>query len=423
MIKTLIAVTISCLTIQAVDASTIAVKAGKLIDPEAGTVLSNQIILIENDKIQAVGSALAIPKTARIIDLSHETVVPGLIDCHTHLLDESEIDPIVELRSSAAEKVLAAIPHAKRTLDAGFTSVRDVGTYRAFLDVALRDAIERGDVIGPRMFVVGAYVTISQGGGALTGFAHDLNLPAEFQFGQADGPWEVRKRVRELANRGVDLIKIIATGAVLTHGSNPNSEEFTFEEMKAAVEEANKFGLKVAAHAHSAQGIKDAVRAGVASIEHGTFLDDEGIALMKEHGTYLVGDIYDDDFILGDGKKRGMPPDFLEHEAKVGNIQRENFRRAAKAGVKMAFGTDAGVFPHGQNARQFAYMVKYGLTPMQTIQAATTNAAALIGKLDSIGSIKPGKYADLIAVPGDPLNDISLLEHVDFVMKAGQVFK
>lgn len=423
MLKFIVALTLSCLSAQAVQASVVAVKAGKLIDPKSGQVLSNQTILVEDAKVSAIGSQLPIPKNAKVIDLSHQTVLPGLIDCHTHLMDETEIDPVVELRTTAAEKAYAAIPHAKRTLEAGFTSVRDVGTYRALLDVALRDAIARGDVVGPRMFCAGAYVTISQGGGALTGFAPDVVIPADFQFGKADGPIEVRKRVRELASRGVDLIKIIATGAVLTHGSNPGAEEFTFEEMKAAVDEAQKFGLKVAAHAHGTQGIKDAIRAGVASIEHGTFLDDEAIAMMKERGTYLVADIYDDDFIIGDGKLRGMPKDFLEHEAAVGKTQRENFVKAAKAGVKMSFGTDAGVFPHGQNARQFAYMVKFGLTPMQAIQSATTGAAALIGKPEEIGHLAPGMKADLIAVTGDPMQDISVLEKVDFVMKDGTVFK
>lgn len=423
MLKFIVALTLSCLSAQAVQAFVVAVKAGKLIDPKSGQVLSNQTILVEDAKVSAIGSQLPIPKNAKVIDLSHQTVLPGLIDCHTHLMDETEIDPVVELRTTAAEKAYAAIPHAKRTLEAGFTSVRDVGTYRALLDVALRDAIARGDVVGPRMFCAGAYVTISQGGGALTGFAPDVVIPADFQFGKADGPIEVRKRVRELASRGVDLIKIIATGAVLTHGSNPGAEEFTFEEMKAAVDEAQKFGLKVAAHAHGTQGIKDAIRAGVASIEHGTFLDDEAIAMMKERGTYLVADIYDDDFIIGDGKLRGMPKDFLEHEAAVGKTQRENFVKAAKAGVKMSFGTDAGVFPHGQNARQFAYMVKFGLTPMQAIQSATTGAAALIGKPEEIGHLAPGMKADLIAVTGDPMQDISVLEKVDFVMKDGTVFK
>jgi imidazolonepropionase-like amidohydrolase len=419
----LILLAASWLAAQAAYGSVTAIKAGKLIDPKSGTTLSNQIILVENSKVTEVGRDLRIPKDAKVIDLSREFVLPGLIDCHTHLMDETEIDPVVELRTTAAEKAYAAIPHARRTLEAGFTTVRDVGTYRALLDVALRDAIARGDVIGPRMFCVGAYITTSQGGGALTGFAPDVVLPAEFQFGKADGPIEVRKRVRELASRGVDLIKIIATGAVLTHGSNPGAEEFTFEEMKAAVDEAQKFGLKVAAHAHGTQGIKDAVRAGVASIEHGTYLDDEAIAMMKERGTYLVADIYDDDFIIGEGKLRGMPKDFLDHEAAVGRTQRENFARAAKAGVKMAFGTDAGVFPHGQNARQFAYMVKLGLSPMQAIQSATTNAADLIGKPEQIGQLAPGMKADIIAVTEDPTKNVAALEKINFVMKDGAVYK
>jgi imidazolonepropionase-like amidohydrolase len=216
---------------------------------------------------------------------------------------------------------------------------------------------------------------------------------------------------------------MIGTGAVLTHGSNPGAEEFTPEEMQACVDEARKFDLKVAAHAHGAKGIKDAVRAGVASIEHGTFLDDEGIELMKQHGTYLVADIYDDEYIQGEGKIKGMPKDFLEHDAELGRIQRENFRKAVRAGVKIAFGTDAGVFPHGQNAKQFPFMVQYGLTPMQAIQSATISAADLIGKGNVLGSLKPGKFADIIAVKGDPLSDVSLLEKIDFVMKDGQVFK
>jgi imidazolonepropionase-like amidohydrolase len=242
-------------------------------------------------------------------------------------------------------------------------------------------------------------------------------------FGEADDPWTVRKRVRELASRGVDQIKMIATGAVLTHGSNPGAEEFTPEEMQAAVDEARKFGLKVAAHAHGAQGIKDAVKAGVASIEHGTFLDAEGIELMKSHGTYLVADIYDDEYIQGEGKRKGIPQDFLEHDAELGRIQRENFQKAVAAGVKIAFGTDAGVYPHGQNAKQFPFMVKYGLTPIQSIQSATIWAADLLGKSDLFGSLKPGKFADLIAVDGDPSKDPSLLENVKFVMKEGRVYK
>lgn len=401
----------------------IAIKAGKIIDTENGAIQSNQIILVRNDKIEAVGASPAIPKGTRMIDLSSKTVLPGLIDCHTHLTDENNPDPVVELQTTAAQKALGAIPYARRTVEAGFTTVRDVGTYRALVDVALRDAIARGDVIGPRMFVAGAYITITGGGGALTGFAPDIQIPWDLKFGQADGPWEVRKKVRELAHRGVDCIKIIATGAVLAHGSNPGAQEFTAEELNAAVDEARKFGLKVAAHAHGTQGIKDAVRAGVASIEHGTFLDDEAIRLMKERGTYLVADIYDDEYIQGEGKKNGLPVDFLEHDADLGRIQRENFRKAVQAGVKIAFGTDAGVFPHGTNALQFAWMVKYGLTPMQAIQSATAWAADLLGKSGELGSLKPGKKADLIAVDGNPVDDVTTLERVQFVVKDGKIVK
>lgn len=404
-------------------AETVAIKAGRLADVDSGKMLSGQIVLIEDGKIKAVGSDISIPPSAKVIDLSKKTVLPGLIDCHTHLVGSADPDPIVELQKTSAQRAFESIPNARKTIEAGFTTVRDVGCYRALVDLALRDAIKRGDVVGPRMFAAGAYVTISKGGGALTGFAPDITIPWDLHFGQADNPWEVRKKVRELAHYGVDLIKMIGTGAVLTHGSNPGIEEFTPEEMQACVDEAKRFGLRVAAHAHGTQGVKDAIRAGVASIEHGTCIDDEGIELMKQHGTYLVADIYDDDYIMGEGKDKGIPKDFQEHESNLGRIQRENFTKAVKAGVKIAYGTDAGVYPHGWNGKQFAYMVKYGLTPMQAIQSATIWASDLIGKSNQFGSIKSGKYADLVAVDGDPLSDIRILEKVTFVMKEGKVVK
>src|SRR5215467_2446063 len=399
------------------------VRAGRLLDVDTGRLLTNQIIVIRGGKIEALGDHVALPPSATVIDLSKYTVLPGLIDCHTHLADLPFEEPLLVLQKSAAETAYAVIPNARVTLLAGFTTVRDVGVYRAFNDVALRDAIAQGNVIGPRMFVAGAYITISLGAGAMTGLAPDMQLPWDLHFGEANSPWEVRQRVRELAYRGADHIKILSTGAVLTHGSNPKSVEFTPEELRAAVDEAHNFGLRVAAHAHAAEGIKNAVRAGVASIEHATLIDDEGIALAKEHGTYLDMDIYDEECIQGEGKKNATPADFLEHDRGLGDLHRQNFAKAVRAGVKLSFGTDAGVCPHGINARQFAFMVKYGMTPLQAIQSATINAADLLGKSDLLGNLHPGKYADLIAVSGNPLEDVRVLENVKFVMKEGKVYK
>ena len=403
----------------------VAVRTGRLIDPKAGVVVPGAVILIEDGKVKAVGSAVAIPAGARVIDLSAMTVLPGLMDCHTHLVGDyvNDSDPLTELKESAADRAFESVPNAKATLDAGFTTVRDVGTYRAFVDVAMRDAIARGDFPGPRMFVAGAYLTITGGGGAMSGgLAPDIGLPWDLRFGVADGVDQVRQRVRDIAQHDVDLIKILATGAFLAHGSDPHAVEYSYDEIRAAVEEAAHKGLKVAAHAHWAEGIKNAVRAGVASIEHGTYIDDEGIRLMKEHGTYLVADIYDAEYIR-QGKAAGIPQDFADKQPEGDEIQRQNFKKAVQMGVKIAFGTDASVYPHGLNARQFAWQVKYGQTPMEAIRSATVGAADLIGRNNNAGSLEPGKWADLIAVKGDPLADIRVLESVSFVMKEGKVYK
>ena len=401
-----------------------AIKAGKLVDTERGTVATNQVIIIRDGKIEAVGPALAIPAGAKVIDLSAMTVLPGLIDSHTHVADgtlpDYNGDPRSVLFHTSSEIAMAAIPNAKATLMAGFTTVRDLGTYRALNDIALRDAIARGDILGPRMYVAGAYITITGGAGGMTGVSPDVQLPWDMRFGEANSPWEVRQKVRLLVAQGVNVIKVLSSGAVLTHGSSTKSQEFTPDELTAAVEEAHSFGLKVAAHAHSADGIKNAVRAGVASIEHGTYLDDEGIKLMKEHGTFLSATLDVHDCIT---RSPLTPADFLEHNKGIADIHYSGFRKAVQAGVKIAFSTDVPVCPYKDAGKEFAYMVKYGMTPMQAIQAATMGGAELIGVLDKVGSIKKGKFADIIAVSGDPTQDVTQLEHVPFVMKDGKVFK
>jgi imidazolonepropionase-like amidohydrolase len=402
------------------------VRAGRLVEPDSGTVLTDQVILVDGGKIQAVGKGLAVPAGAKVIDLSDKTVLPGFIDCHTHLADGNVIlngDTFDAIKKTASQIVLESVPNAQKTLLSGFTTVRDVGTYRALNDIALRDAIARGDVIGPRMYVAGAYLTITGGAGALTGQAPDIQLPWDLHYGEANSPWEVRQKIRLLAHDSVDHIKVLSSGAVLTHGSNPKATEFTLEELRAAVEEAHAFGLRVAAHAHSAQGIKNAIRAGVASVEHATLIDDEGIALAKQHGTYLDMDLNYAECNKEKAKQGTLPPDFHEHDLELGEGYPQTFRKVVQSGVKMSFGTDLGICPYGSSPKQFALMVKYGMTPMQAIRAATSNAADLLGHSIEIGSIKPGKYADLVAVSGDPLTNIAVLENVEFVMKEGKVYK
>lgn len=398
-----------------------AVRAGKIIDVEAGRVLSDQVILLAGDRIVAIQAAnLPLPPSLPVIDWSRYTVLPGLSDVHTHLVgDIQSANVAAPLMSTGARDALIGAVHAEATLKAGFTSVRDVGCYRAFVDVALRNQIADGQLRGPRMMVAGAYVTISGGGGEVTGMAPDVIIPADFRRGVANNAEEVRARVRELIAGGADFIKMIATGAVLTMGTTPGAAEFSEAEIRAAVEEARKYGKDVTAHAHGADGIKAAVRAGVRSIEHGSLIDDEGIALMKKYGTWLVADIYNGDYIADIGSKENWPAEILEKNRQTTDAQRDGFRKAVKAGVNIAFGTDAGVFPHGDNAKQLAYMVRFGQTPMQAIQSATISNARLMRKDDDVGSIAVGRYADLVAVEGDVLANIALLEQPRAVMKGG----
>lgn len=416
---------------QAPPASVTALRCGQLLDVRNGQLLRDQVIVVTGNSITAVGpaSSVKIPAGAQEIDLTKATVLPGLIDVHTHLVGDSSgpYDLAEALKKSGAQMAFESIPNARATLEAGFTSVRDLGTSRAFVDVALRDAIEQGIVPGPRMQPAGAYVTITGGAGALTGFAPDLELPRELRFGQADGADQVRQRVRHIIRNGAGVIKVLATGAILTLHSQPAAQEFTYDELRAAVEEASKAGLKVAAHAHSPAGAKDAVRAGVASIEHGSLLDEEALRMMKERGVFLALDVIPSWTFWPGGTPEGKPPGYPDEFVAKERISMENqmrvARRAIELGVRVAFATDAGVISHGQNARLFAIYVKHGFTPLAAIQTATTNAAELLGWSDRVGTIEPGKRADLIAVQENPLEDITTLERVVFVMKDGQVFK
>jgi imidazolonepropionase-like amidohydrolase len=401
----------------------VAIRAGRLVDVERGEVRRDQVILVRGERIEAIQPAAArLPAGARVIDLTRHTVLPGLIDAHAHLIGEVGLaDVLLPLQRSGAQEALTGVRNARATLLAGFTTVRDVGTYRAFVDVALRDAIVAGTVPGPRMAVAGAYVTVSTGGGEVVGAANDVTVPPEFRVGVANSADEVRARVRALLNGGADFIKIIATGAVLALGTKPGVSEYTEAEIRAAVDQAAEYGTYVTAHAHGAEGIKRAVRAGVRSIEHGSLMDDDAIALMKERGTWLVADIYNGDYIATVGREQKWPEDYLRKNDETTEAQRVGFRKAVAAGVKIAYGTDSGVYPHQFSARQLPYMVRYGMTPMQAIRSATLSAAELMGWEDRVGSLAAGKYADIIAVEGDALADLGRFAQVRFVMKGGVV--
>jgi imidazolonepropionase-like amidohydrolase len=399
------------------------IKAGRLIDTENGRVLTNQMILIENERIKSVGANLTIPAGAKVIDLSNATVMPGFIDTHTHVTGDADENYYDMFRKSFVDNAITAHINARKTLDAGFTTIRDVGS-SGFVDVALRNAINAGKIPGPRMQVAVFYIGSTGSHGDLNGFSPwlDSRLPEEMS-GVADGVEGVRKKVRYLIKYGADVIKFGASAGVLSEEASVGAPQFSQEEMNAIVDEAKMHGIRACAHAHGTEAIKMAIKAGVVSVEHGSFLDDEGIRMMKERGTYLSADIYNDDYIMAEFGRLGYPQKILDKEKLVGRTQRENFKKAVLAGVKIAFGTDAGVYPHGWNARQFAKHVEWGQTPMQALQSATINSADLLGWRDQIGSIKAGKYADIVAVAENPLDKISVLENMQFVMKGGVVYK
>jgi imidazolonepropionase-like amidohydrolase len=401
--------------------SRVMVHAGKLLDVRSGKTLADQAIVIEAGKIVSVSPFSQAKRASgdRLIDLSAATVLPGLTDAHTHLTGNPQDAGPQALGISLPRATLTGARNARITLEAGFTTVRNVGA-EGYSDVALRDAIDAGDVPGPRMLVSGPPLGI-------TGGHCDENfLPFDFHYsaeGVADGVEGVQHKVRETIKYGADLIKICATGGVLSHGDNPQASQYTLEEMKAIVADAHRLGRKVAAHAHGAQGILWASQAGVDSIEHGSYIDDAAIAEMKKDGTYLVPTLYLADWFLEHAEQVHVPPEMIAKGRTVMVAARKNVAHAFASGVKVAFGTDAAVYPHGLNAHEFAVMVKLGMSPLQSIQAATINAADLLGWSDKIGALEPGKWGDIIAVDGDPLQDVTTLEHVKFVMKGGEVVK
>jgi imidazolonepropionase-like amidohydrolase len=401
-------------------AQVVIIRAGRLFDPTSGRMVDHPVVVISADKIQSVSEdKAAVSPTARIIDLGNATILPGFIDVHTHLTMNVGGGGYEGLGVSIPRAALIGAKNARLTLMAGFTTVRNVGA-EGYSDVALRDAIDAGDVVGPRMQVSGPPVGISGG------HCDNSLLPFEFHHsaeGVADGEEAVMHRVREVIKYGADVIKFCASGGVFSKGDNPLLEQYSPVEMNVLITEAHRLGRKVATHAHSSIAIKDAVRAGVDSIEHGIFIDEEGINLMKEHHTFLVPTSYPLFWFEQHESEMHLPPWVIEKAAIIIPAAKKNVAQAIKAGVRVALGTDAGVYPHGQNGGEFWSMVLLGLTPVQALQAGTVNAAELMGWSDRVGVIRPGMFADIVAVRGEPISDIHALEHVQFVMKGGVVYK
>ena len=413
----LVAASLAC---GAADAKTVAVNAERLLDVASGKYIEKPLVVIVDGRISAVErQGQPVPAGAERVDLPGVTLLPGLIDMHVHLTSSPLFGGFARFQKTDSFWPILATTHARATVEAGFTTVRNVGS-RNFEDVGLKQAIDGGFILGPRIVPAG-YAIGSTGGHC------DSNVfpPSMHQKGDAviDGPDEGRKRVREMHKYGAEAIKICATGGVFSHGDTPGAQQLTLEEIKAMVEEAHRAGMKVAAHAHGADGIKAAILGGVDTIEHASLVDDEGIRLAVSHGSYFGMDIYNTDYTHAEGKKNGVQEENLQKDRDIGDIQRENFRKALKAGVKMIYSTDAGIYPHGNNARQFAVMVRYGATPLQAIQTATINAAAALDRPRDVGQATPGHFGDLVGVTGDPLSDVTVLEHPVFVMKGGEVVK
>ncbi len=398
------------------------VTADRMIDPVSGRAIDSPALIVEDGRITAVGTqaTLAAPAGADPVDLGGKIILPGLIDMHTHLIGDAAVGGYGGLGESRDRSTIFGVVNARKTLEAGVTTARNVGGDN-FSDVALRDAIAEGLAPGPRLFVSGPPV------GIIGGHCSDNNLlPADakdFGAGVATGPWEMRAKVRINIKHGADLIKTCSTGGVFSKGTTPGAEQNTVEEMQAIVAEAHQRGLKVASHAHGVAGVKNAIRAGVDTIEHASYLDNEAIRMAKSGGVYLVMDIYNTEYTQAEGRKNGALEESIRKDAEIAEIQRESFRAAVKAGAKVLYGTDSGVYPHGDNGKQFFYMVKYGMTPIQAIQAATSLAAEALGKAGELGCLSAGCRADIIAVSGDPLSDVTALESVVFVMKDGEIYK
>lgn len=419
--RALILIALLAATAPAALAQNVYVTADRMLDVASGRMIAEPAIIIQDGMITQVGvrDRLQVPSAAEVIELPGVTLLPGLIDMHTHLDSDPTLGGFSGISLPDAYAAIVSVPNAKATLEAGFTTVRNVGSGN-WDDIALKAAIENGKVPGPRIVPAGYSFGATGGHCDVTGLAPSFNAASPYN---ADSPDEGRKRVREIRKYGAEVIKICATGGVFSHNTEVGQQQMTLAEMKAIADEAHMWGLKVAAHAHGGSGIRDAALAGIDTIEHASLVDDEGIAAAKKMGTFFSMDIYNTEYTQSEGAKNGVMEDNLRKDREIAEIQRLNFGKALKAGVKMVYGTDSGVYPHGDNAKQFAVMTRYGATPLQAIQTATINAADALGQKDKVGVIKPGAFGDLVGVTGDPLQNIRVLETPAFVMKGGVTYK